>query len=203
MKLFPRKKPFPYLIVKNLYSDSELKYIWRELDFLISSRILVGPEFTASATCEKTGEILKKNSGVFLDDVYTNRDYSNILTLNSKSFQKEIIDEFAKLSFGYESLKTTNHDRTLISYYENNDSYKSHVDEAFFTFLTWFYKEPKQYIGGELTFTNYDHTIESENNCLVIFPSFIRHEVSKISMIEDKPGHGRVCMAQFVYLTDK
>lgn len=200
MKLIPLKEPFPHLIIENTYSDEELFYIWKELDFLTAKNILNPPHLTGSAT--KDGKYLKSNNGVFLDDFYRDRDSSYILNLNARIFDKEVLDSFSKLSFGYNSIKKINHDRTLINYYQDNDYYDPHPDGALYTSVTWFYKEPKKYSGGEILFTKYDYVVNAKNNSTIIFPSFIIHEVGKIFLDEEKlfTGNGRYSMSQFLYL---
>ena len=91
----------------------------------------------------------------------------------------------------------------MISYYENNDYYKSHTDLALLTSLTWFFKQPKKFKGGNLTFTDYNVTIEVNANCTVIFPSCIKHEVSELTMKEEDLNNlnGRICMTQFFGLS--
>jgi hypothetical protein len=191
--------PFPFLQVENFYSEEELKLIWQELDFLTDSIKLNPPEETGAAM-NRNHVILKNNSGVFLDEIYKERKISNILNANRKIFSLEILDSFSELSFGYECIKHTNDDRTLISYYENNSYYKPHIDNAIYTAVTWFFKEPKCFVGGDFYFSDYDHKIEIKNNMTVIFPSFVRHSVDEVSLDENSPiGSGRYSMTQFMF----
>jgi hypothetical protein len=76
--------PFPFLEIENMYSEDELKLIWQELEFLNQSDKLEKPEETGSASVN--GEILKKNTGLYLDDLYKTRNISNILTVNKNLF---------------------------------------------------------------------------------------------------------------------
>ena len=197
------EQPFPFLEIKNLYNDEELKLIWQELEFLNCLDKLEPPENTGTAVDEKTNVPLKKNVGLFLDDIYAKRNLSNILTVNSKLFSEQIINAFSELSFAYEIIKKTNTDRTLISYYENGGYYKPHEDKSIFTAVTWFFKEPKAFTGGDLYFTDYKIQVEIENNMSVIFPSFVKHAVDKI-VLKDKSlvGYGRYAMTQFSYISD-
>ena len=143
---------------------------------------------------------LKKNKGLFLDTIYSERSISNILILNRRSFDPEIIDAFSDLSFGYQSIKKTNGDTTLISYYENADYYKPHEDSSMYTAVTWFFKEPKAFVGGDFYFSDYNLKIEVQNNMMVLFPSFVKHSVGEIlSKDESLSGYGRYSMTQFVY----
>jgi len=194
------EQPFPFLEIKNLYNDEELKLIWQELEFLNCLNKLEPPEKTGTALDEKKKVPLKKNVGLFLDNIYTKRNISNILTVNPKLFSEQIVNAFVELSFAYEFIKKTNNDKTLISYYENGGYYKPHEDKSLFTAVTWFFKEPKAFTGGDLYFTDYNIQVEIENNMSVIFPSFVKHAVDKI-ILKNKNlvGYGRYAMTQFLY----
>ena len=200
MKLISQQDPFPHLIVDDIYSEDELKLIWQELDFLCHSEKWNPPEKTGTATdCQK--KPMKNNFGLFLDGedgIYKDRKISSILSVNRKVLDKEILGEYVKLSFGYQTSLQSNRDTTLVSYYEDSHYYKRHNDNAILTALTWFYKEPKMFFGGDLIFSDYNKfTIPLKNNRAVLFPSFLFHEVEEICMPEHKPGYGRYCMAQF------
>jgi hypothetical protein len=194
------KNPFPFLQIENLYDENELKLIWQELDFLNCPNKLQLPEKTGTALNEENIPI-KKNKGLFLDEIYSKREISNILTLNRKLFNSEIKDAFSELSFGYQSIKCTNSDSTLISYYENADYYRPHRDTALYTAVTWFFKEPKAFIGGDFYFSDYNMKIEIQNNMMILFPSFVEHSVDEI-ILKNKSlsGYGRYAMTQFIYI---
>ena len=199
MKVHSIQEPFPYLIVDEIYDEIELGLIWQELDFLCHPGKWKSPEDTGTAVCNE--KPLKNNFGIFLDGkdgIYSDRKISNILTVNRKVLNQGILDNYAKLSFGYQSAFMTSEDTTLISYYEDSHYYKKHNDNAVFTALTWFYKEPKMFFGADLIFSAFNkHTVELKNNRAVLFPSFLFHEVEEICMPEHKSGYGRYCMAQF------
>jgi Rps23 Pro-64 3,4-dihydroxylase Tpa1-like proline 4-hydroxylase len=173
--------PFPFLEIENMYSEDELKLIWQELEFLNQLDKFEGEEETASAIGPE-GEILKKNSGLFLDEIYNSRKISNILTVNQNLFSSHILEEFSSLCFLYENIKRTNKDITLISYYDNGGYYKPHKDDALYSAVTWFFKEPKKFNGGDFYFTDYNLKIEVKNNKTVLFPSVIHHSVDEILM---------------------
>jgi hypothetical protein len=195
------RNPFPFLQIENLYDEDEMKLIWQELEFLNYPDKLQPPEKTGTAVNEEKIP-LKKNKGLFLDIIYSKREISNILTLNRRLFDSEIIEAFSDLSFGYQSIKQTNDDSTLISYYENADYYKPHEDTAMYTAVTWFFKEPKAFIGGDFYFSDYNIKIEVQNNMMILFPSFVKHSVDEI-ILKNKSlsGYGRYAMTQFVYIT--
>jgi len=198
--ILPFKEPFPHLIIENTYNNQELNSIWQELEFLTYQNKLESPTKTNSAK-DNDGNDLKLNHGLFLDDCYKKREISNILTTNRKIFDKQILETFANLSFGYKQILHCNSDTTLISYYENEHYYLPHKDKSLFSILTWFYKTPKSFIGGDLVFTEYDYEIKIKNNMTLFFPSYLYHSVTKIESVHTYPefsGYGRYCMTQFL-----
>jgi Rps23 Pro-64 3,4-dihydroxylase Tpa1-like proline 4-hydroxylase len=84
----------------------------------------------------------------------------------------------------------------MISRYGNGDYYKPHKDNSLFTALLWLNREPKEFSGGNLTFTSHNHTIEYKNNRCIIFPSVTTHEVSEVFM-DAESTNGRFCITIF------
>jgi Rps23 Pro-64 3,4-dihydroxylase Tpa1-like proline 4-hydroxylase len=196
--------PFPFLEIENMYDEVQLKLIWQELEFLNQLDKLESPEKTGSA--EQEGKILKKNSGLYLDNLYKTRNISNILTFNKNLFASHILEEFSSLCFLYENIKHTNDDTTLISYYDNGGYYKPHQDHALYTAITWFFKEPKKFSGGDFYFSNYNYKLEIKNNKTILFPSVITHSVDEVIMNDESDfgqGYGRYAMSQFLHLLEK
>lgn len=194
------EKPFPYLMIRNFYTEEELRLMWLELDFWASMNKLLPPK--------ETGQIIdgkKRNKGVFLDSAYSNRDFSNILAVNRRVYSKEVIEAYSDLHFTYKTVTMCNKDTTLLSYYEDSDYYHGHSDFAVATSLTWLYREPKSFTGGDLVFPDYNHTIHIENNMMVMFPSVVVHEVPKIQLVEGTEvgkGMGRFCISSFASFKD-
>ncbi len=188
-------EPIHFIYIENVYDENELELIWQELEFLNCNDKLLDPEMTASAAEE--GVLIKKNKGVFLDVLYTNRNFSNILTVNRKILTTDVINQ--QDSWFFKDLCSTRDD-TLISYYEGGDYYQPHKDNALATICSWFFKEPKKFTGGNFYFVDYNTKIEVINNSAVIFPSHMKHAVDTIDMnIADQgKGLGRYCISQFL-----
>lgn len=196
------QNPFPYLKIENMYSEEELELIAEELKFLTYPEKLEEPLLSGTAT--EDGKPLKENRALFLDDLYKKREISNILKVNRKLFFPEYLNSYASLNFGYESIKECDRDCTLISYYENGGHYKPHKDTAIHTALTWFFREPKLFEGGDFYFSKYNEKIEIKHNMTIVFPSFVLHSVDEVTMPENlPPGFGRYCMTQFFLMTFK
>jgi hypothetical protein len=112
--------PVPYIIVRNWFNEQELEQVWEELQFLTYGNKLRGPILTNSA---KTGDgqVKKHNHGLFLDEAYTDRGLSNILTVTRKLWNPEFLETIEKHHFVFKYLKKSNQDSTLMSYYEDGD----------------------------------------------------------------------------------
>lgn len=196
MKITLCKDPFEYIIIDNTYTEQELNLIFLELDFFCASKNFTVPVNTNTAKFEN-GEIKKSNAGVFLDDVYKDRNFSNILKLNRKIFNLNV--EQPSVIFNF--LKESNFDKTLVSYYENNDYYKPHKDNSILTMLTYLYKSPKLFDGGDLLLNDYEIAFEPWFNRTYIIPSVVQHEVTTIKMKDDDcgKGFGRYCITNFIF----
>lgn len=188
MKLKYFREPVSFCIIKNFYSEDDVRSIHDELDSL-NTILKDGVETGTAKTV--TGEPKKSNKGIFLDELYgENRSKSAILTLNRKVFSPEVIYELEKKNWIFKFLKRLNHDSTLLSLYKDGDYYRTHEDESFFTAIYYTWKEPKTFEGGDLYFG--DFKVPIKNNSLLIFPSNTAHEVKKVQ------GHGRYAISQFI-----
>jgi hypothetical protein len=203
MNLIYYESPVPHIIIEDYYSAEELNNVWKELDFLTSVETLMPPSKTASAT-DKEGFFSKKNSGVFLDVLFSNnRESSYILKYGRKMFSPEMRDTVSPMHFVFNYLNTARVDHTLVSYYQNSDYYLPHWDISTLSTCTWLFKEPKKFNGGDFNFSDYNYKIQIKNNMTVLFPSTISHSVDEITMIDsnDIPfsGNGRYVISNFIY----
>lgn len=194
-----RSNNFGYTVVDDFYTNQELDILWGELKYFTSPNRFFSPDMTFSATDE--GELLKNNKSVPLDHFYqNNRRMSDILRLNRKLFDTSIFEGFSNLHPYNQCIKECSLDYTLLSYYENGDYYNSHKDLSQFTALTWIYKEPKMFSGGEFSFPEDGVELEIKNNRMVLFPSWASHKVSEVFMDQDQEytTDGRYCITQFL-----
>ena len=197
IKFYGTNKDPLIFVHNNFFNQNELDGIWQELNFLTYRHKLLGPEKTNSAT--KNGKLLKKNSAIFLEDVYHDKQISNILAIMNKTLEQKEIDFMVNHNTIFSYLNLYNNKSTLLSYYEDGDYYEPHPDVCTITILSYFFEEPKQFEGGNLTFTDFDLTLEIHNNMVVYFPSCYNHMVDKIEMKSDKKGvefnkKGRYCI---------
>ena len=201
-----KNEPLPYILIDDFYDQSELDGIWEELDYLCNPKRMgrSSLERGAAGADDENGvhRPLKNTWDMFLDRFFTSRDSSNILEINRKLIDKEIFKNHPHWLFNH--LDALNGDDTQILYYENNDEYKPHRDLARLTGITWFYREPKKFTGGNLRFPSFDMEIECKHNRVIVFPSSIYHGVDKICMEEKDMGKklGRFAMSQFLFCKD-
>ena len=200
MNLQYKDSPFPHIIVTDYFTNTELSDIWKEIEFLTNDRKLLPPEQTGSGFIKETGELLKKNFGIFLDTAYTHRSMSNILHHTRKSFNQEMMKFAMDNNEIFAYLETCNKDTVLLSYYEEGGFYRSHKDKCALTILTHLYREPKVFTGGNLLFEKHDYKIDIENNKTIIIPSYIPHTVTEIEMKTGSSlsGLGRYCISHFI-----
>ena len=172
-------EPFPHLIFNNFYNEQELDLIWEELNYYTKpNKLLEAKDFG--------GVVGKTNShAIALDDLYPkkHRSISNILTVNRKLFDPDILKSFAKINDCCEIVIDCNYDCTKVRYYHDKEYYEPHVDLSFqFLAFSYFYKEPKKFTGGELFFPKYDTEYSCDNNSMIIFPAWVKHGVKEVSI---------------------
>ena len=198
----------PVVIIDEFYDEIASKKIMEELCFLNNDpRKLKPPEETGSAwipdNSYKDGRrYLKSNKAVGLDSIYLDRTVSNILTENRKLFTNEVTGALVRLHPIFNYFNVINVDHTLVSYYEQSDNYESHHDHALLTAITWFYKTPKSFTGGNLILED-ELKVDCISNRCVIFPSCMLHAVETINMKSDitENSSGRFAISQFLNIT--
>lgn len=186
MKATFKNEPFPHVLLKNYYTDTELDVVREEAHRL--DRHLLPPEQSGSATHPETKQPLKFNSGLFLSHAMPN---SEMISFARRRMKSELIEQI-DCKWWTDVWKRNNVSNWLISRYSHGQYYNAHVDMAQFTMLIWFYDEPKPFTGGDLVFPDYDnYTIPCDNNTGIIFFGAMRHEVPPIS------GNGRYTLTCF------
>jgi hypothetical protein len=204
MKIQYFNDQIPYIIIDDFYTVKEQNEIMLELDYLTEPRRMIPALEDGDYSA---GKELKNVPCQYLDPFFQDRKHSSILQITEKVFQNggEIFNNHPHWFYATDML---NAHTTHILYYEENQEYKPHVDTARFTILTYFYKEPKLFSGGNLRFNDYDIEIECINNRVIIFPSMLQHASTPVRMTswlsnlssEQRPKkHGKFCITQFVY----
>ena len=192
----------PVVVIDDYYDENAVEKIWNEICFLSSGDKLLDPSKTGSATDTSDPSqkrLKKKNKGIFLDEVYINREVSDILIENRKTFSEPVVNKLIEIHPIFRYFRVCNIDFSLLSYYENSDYYEPHMDEAFVSVCSWFYKRPKKFEGGSLIFENKLH-VDCEFNRTVIFPSVLEHAVDPIKLDEEykNKNFGRYTITQLL-----
>ena len=197
---------FPYIIINNVFDEESLKLVWEELDFLCYDW-----KSKADKNPQSSGKWARNNTSrreFFLDGIFTDPSFSNILKANQLTFDKDsqigqensflkLIHKHDHWFFKHALILTRSF---LLNYYEDRNYYKPHPDQGLMTCLHWFYKEPKSFEGGEFIISDYNKKIELANNKMIIFPSQLMHEVTPLIMKEEDKGKklGRWCITTFL-----
>ena len=197
-------EPFPLMVVNNFYNQQELDLIWKELDFYTAPNKLVSAENYGGVVGYTNAKAL------VLDDLYRNyesnekgvdyRNISNILTVNRKLFECGVLDTFANIHGCVSIANKTNHDITKVRYYHDGEYYDPHTDKStMFLAFSYFYREPKKFVGGDLEFPKYDFKLPCTNNSMVIFPGWVEHGVRKVKIKDSDyyDGWGRYAITSF------
>lgn len=186
----------PVVIADDLFSYSQYKKMFEEFKRIKERGLLLTGNETFGAINEN-GSNKKHNASRFLDRVYQDRRLSDILVYNRKVFSPAVVSELIGLHPLFNYIPLCNNDSTLLSYYDNNNSYEEHRDTSIITILTWFYEEPKKFEGGEFVIEK-DFTIECKANRTVFMPSYMLHAVTPVIPEKPNKGLGRYTMTQFV-----
>lgn len=178
------------LLIDDFYSKKDLKIIKKAV---IAERENIIDD----------GDAMKNSSykRMYLDDVYTNRSDSLILTTTDLTlFGKEIFSIFDKQnSYTFQSVGITNNHETRITVYSKGGQYPWHKDNVSGTRLLSFIlpldiNKPRKWTGGELIIKHggKEIKIKPKENQLIIFSSHLLHKVTPIKLNSDELFDGRV-----------
>ena len=204
MKIRYYDDDFPYIIIDDVYTEKECEMILADYDRINEKGKLLSPDYTGAAS--HNGKIIKNGKAAFYGESIDQNDFTQ-----SGIFHK-VFNEMNKTRLGVSSKIIAGHPNwffrehkyekmnVLLSYYENDDYYMEHCDIASITCLTWHYKLPKKFEGGNFHFTKQKIEIESKYNRMLIFPSIIAHSVDKVILSEEdaQKRYGRYCLTHFM-----
>lgn len=190
---------YNFLKISNFLSSEELESVWDEITFLAyKSKHLSDP----GSALDEFNKPIATSSGIWLDDIYKERSICNYFKYY-KTWLSEDLKNHLEKAFYWRSFFICDDDSTLLRYYENNSFYKPHIDQARFTQLYWTFKEPKKFTGGQLIFDDFNYEIEIENNTMIVFPSWLFHQVKPVVLKEGTPDNKDKynCNGRFVFST--
>ena len=195
--------PQGFLVVDDTYTSDELTKIWEDIASIENNDYLLAPEDSGSAKNLDTGEFLKNNKSGFLNRLFEEGKLKYIVPCGAKLLGLDVIESLKKIhpALGiYENLNTYT---TMLSYYDDGMYYKSHTDNSVFTLLTWFYREPRAWSGGDLILNDWNIKIEAKNNRSIIIPGSYSHKVVPIVNSSTVDNMGRYCLTQFCFVEPK
>lgn len=195
MKIKNISNPFFHCIISEFYNKDEEKLIWQELDFLNKNKKLLPPHMTGDSSGSSPNK-----KGAWLNHVYKNQMISNIFSINKQKIStlKKILPK----KYNFEYFTNINSHKIMLSYYENQSLYLPHRDLFVLSSVTTFWKTPKKFNGGELTFNDHNYCPKMKHNTMIIFPSCELHSVSEISMEDNDGINGRYSINQFFSILD-
>jgi hypothetical protein len=190
-----------YALIDQTYNELELKTIWSAIDHIQAQGLMQNPHDTGSAVDPRTGQVIKRNRSVFLDDLDPPDQQPDIRPMIANVWRdRDLIQNLSELHPCYSLINMINYSTSLLSYYEDSEHYPAHRDLSVFTILTWLWREPKSWQGGEICLPEFDLVHTVENNQSMIFPGSYLHEARAPVMTTSLPGRGRYCLAQFGYV---
>jgi Rps23 Pro-64 3,4-dihydroxylase Tpa1-like proline 4-hydroxylase len=201
-KVYLRKEPFPHAIIEDFYNEEELKLIWKELDYLTSpNKMILSGEELGTAKDNFTQVTKSSSYGIMLDEYFSQKKYSDILVVTDKIFNLNLLNQIASLHPLMGHVSHLNDSTTKLKYYEDAEEYKAHIDTSRFTMTNYFFKNPKQFTGGDLYFKDFDYTIEIKNNMVVFFCGAINHASTKLisnDFYDKFSGYGKYCVTKLL-----
>ena len=174
---------FGFVYVENLYTKKELHSIKNELqniNYIFDSVSEVQEQRTRMSGKYEDYSPKMTGNGMMLDAVYSQRDFSSILTFSRKIFDNPIVEKFEETHPSNVAYSRVNKDLTVLNRYSYGHQYGTHYDLSSFSALTFFSLSEKEMLGGELIFTDYDISFKFVDNFCVIFPSWVQHHATKV-----------------------
>lgn len=170
--------PFPFISVEDFLTEKELSLVMLEARGLWDANVL-----SDDLAATQNNELLKTGTGVFLDNIYSNRSCSRIITFTEKIFEINDIWQ-ASIDEGdwylARTMARSNKHATLLNYYQAGQEYKSHVDNSRITAVLTLTDPEIEVKGGEFVFPDHNITIPLKNNQIIIFPSVIPHAAKPV-----------------------
>jgi hypothetical protein len=193
--------PLGYVIIEDTFEPRELDAIWSAIDHIQSQGLFQSPDQTGSAIDPRTGQLVKRNRSIFLEDLEAADRQPDIRSLTAGLWTNaKITRALTQINPTLSIWRNLNYSTHLVSYYETGESYPPHRDRSVFTILTWLYREPQQWQGGEFELLGYDRKFQVKNNQSIIMPGSFLHQAYPVEMMTAEPGQGRYCLAQFGYV---
>jgi hypothetical protein len=188
-----KKDNLDLVVIDDFYNPDELVEVNKEIKELYKFR--KHASLTATAKNDDN-TYLKTGKGLWLYDMYYDRQDSSILTYNQKLFKDSYLDKLIQYNINYKHINKSNFDNILLNYYDNAEQYDHHEDITIYTVLILL--NIGSFKGGGVYFKDVDEEIEFKENRAIIFPGCATHKGMPIQ------GDGtRVSIAQFIRYKDE
>ena len=183
-----KKENLDLVVIDDFYNLNELIEVNKEIKELYKFR--KDASLTATAK-DNNNNYLKTGKGLWLYDLYYDKQESPILNYNQKLFKDSYLDKLIQYNINYKHIKKCNFDNVLLNYYNNTEQYNHHEDTTIYTILILL--NIGNFKGGGVYFKDVDEEIEFKENRAIIFPGCATHKATPIQ------GDGtRVSIAQFI-----
>lgn len=172
------KYPFYHTIIYDYFSRTEVADIYQDKKFLQSkgdpSQFIDKEDFhhqelikSSNVVCYSIDKLLGGES-------------------NTKRYMRKIISHFEIGSLEFTNpflnyIPLANQENCHLNIYKNESYYSKHHDGAVLTALYLFWEGIGNRNGGDFLFSEYNYIPHLENNSCIIFPSFVMHEVTKMT----------------------
>ena len=147
----------------------------------------IGSALIRRLLCESDAKIFNVDKLSYASDLRSIQNLSNSIPNFNQRY------EFLHLDL-------CNFEKTLVSYYSQDESYDEQYDNFHMTMLIWFFKQSKKFKGGDLKFNETNEVIECEHNRALFFPSFYNYQVTPIKFDVMQSGReklGKYCITHF------
>ena len=123
--LCTENKVFPYMLVDDFYTTEEQDLIWKELESYRQDDIYTDGNQPGSYGVSPVANLNR----IYLEGIYPdNREDSNILTVYKKILSQEVLENYRQTTPAARQFENTNYDCSVVSYYEDSNSYGEHFD---------------------------------------------------------------------------
>lgn len=180
------KEPFPCVKLDNYFSVEEEALILQEITAYKMLGLFLDPKDIGAAVDDQ-GKSMRSGTGVFVDEVFRNRNNSAILRATRKVFHPDVKNAIIEAT-GNNDVLGCNSDHVLLNYYGDGDEYGLHYDKGLYTCVVFIVTGA--FSGGLLEFED-GTVVKPIHNQGIIFPSYLKHKVTKIH------GEGRYSLAHF------
>ena len=200
-------KKYPFLLIDNYYTPEEEKMVWQELEYYASwpKDLTLRSETSKNVSKDYHGKSKGYSWRFYIDRMFRRKEgyCSHIFNLQYKQKLTSFQNAICKIEPYSSSFIDTNADSTMLSYYEDSDSYDTHHDTAAWTQLTWFVKEPRRFDGGDFVLEQPKIKIKLKHNRSVLFPSMYDHRVIPLKSHDNmERGYGRWSITHFYYVDE-